>query len=53
MRLVRIFLYALAIIMGGDFKMDEKTEKKLTPLQIEVTQNCGTEPAFNNIYWDI
>ena len=52
MRLVRIFLYALAIIMGGDFKMDEKTEKKLTPLQIEVTQNCGTEPAFNNKYWD-
>ena len=32
--------------------MDEKTEKKLTPLQIEVTQNCGTEPAFNNKYWD-
>ena len=51
-RLVRIFLYTLAIIMGGDFKMDKKTEKKLTPLQLEVTQNCGTEPAFNNKYWD-
>ena len=32
--------------------MDEKTEKKLTPLQLEVTQNCGTEPAFNNKYWN-
>ncbi|HBA61663.1 MAG TPA: peptide-methionine (R)-S-oxide reductase, partial [Elusimicrobia bacterium] len=25
--------------------MDEKL-KKLTPLQYEVTKNCGTEPAF-------
>ena len=32
--------------------MSKETEKKLTPLQIEVTQNCGTEPAFNNKYWN-
>ena len=24
----------------------------LTPLQREVTQGCGTEPAFNNKYWN-
>jgi len=38
----------------------EKTEKpsaqelkqKLTPLQFNVTQACGTEPAFHNDYWD-
>jgi peptide methionine sulfoxide reductase msrA/msrB len=38
----------------------EKSEKpsaaelkqKLTPVQFAVTQNCGTEPAFRNAYWD-
>ncbi|HPQ44167.1 MAG TPA: peptide-methionine (R)-S-oxide reductase MsrB [Syntrophales bacterium] len=31
---------------------DEELKKKLTPLQYEVTQEDGTERAFNNPYWD-
>ena len=52
-KVTNLFLYILfVIIIGDDLRMDKKTEKKLTPLQIDVTQNCGTEPAFNNKYWD-
>ena len=31
---------------------DEELRKRLTPLQYEVTQEEGTEPAFHNEYWD-
>ncbi|MBN1822840.1 MAG: peptide-methionine (S)-S-oxide reductase MsrA [Endomicrobiales bacterium] len=27
-------------------------KKKLTPMQYKVTQECGTESAFNNEFWD-
>jgi peptide methionine sulfoxide reductase msrA/msrB len=36
----------------SDPKRDEELRKKLTPLQYEVTQRNGTEPPFNNLYWD-
>ncbi len=31
---------------------DPELRRKLTPLQYRVTQQEGTEPAFNNEYWD-
>jgi peptide methionine sulfoxide reductase msrA/msrB len=31
---------------------DAELRERLTPLQYNVTQECGTEPPFNNAYWD-
>jgi len=38
----------------NDFKKPdpEQLKKTLSPRQFTVTQQCGTEPAFNNAYWD-
>jgi peptide methionine sulfoxide reductase msrA/msrB len=31
---------------------DKDLKEKLSPIQYKVTQQCGTEPAFHNAYWD-
>lgn len=41
-----------ALETAGKKPDDATLRKKLTPLQYEVTQKEGTEPAFHNEYWD-
>jgi methionine-R-sulfoxide reductase len=49
----RIILFILVAISVNDTVIKEDyMGKKLSKLQHEVTQNCGTEPPFNNEYWD-
>ena len=39
---------------SGEYRKpaDAALKKSLTPLQYDVTQCSGTEPPFNNAYWD-
>ena len=39
-------------IWGGAMHKKQDLKKKLTPLQYKVTQEGGTEPAYQNEYWD-
>ena len=60
MRIVFLFfiLYLWGNPQGVVMANDSNTEKqeelkaKLTPIQYEVTQENGTEPAFHNEYWN-
>ena len=38
--------------MSDNYRKDTETIAQLTPEQYQVTQQCGTEPAFNNEFWN-
>jgi peptide-methionine (R)-S-oxide reductase len=43
----------LSVIIGGiNLKNKDELKNKLTPIQFHVTQNNGTEPPFQNEYWN-
>jgi len=46
---------SMAAKQGGmtySIPSDKELREKLTPIQYKVTQKNGTEPPFNNAYWD-
>ena len=51
LRYISLFILVSISIKNEIIKKDYMS-KKLSKLQYEVTQNCGTEPPFNNEYWD-
>jgi peptide-methionine (R)-S-oxide reductase len=38
--------------MAHEYRKDPETISRLSPEQYQVTQKAGTEPAFDNAYWD-
>ena len=38
--------------MADEYRKDPEALAKLTDEQYQVTQQCGTEPAFNNEFWN-
>tara|TARA_Y100000748_G_scaffold301168_1_gene300931 strand:+ start:1018 stop:1506 length:489 start_codon:yes stop_codon:yes gene_type:complete len=46
------FLIIFLNILHSITMSKDELKNKLTKVQFDVTQNCGTEPPFKNEYWD-
>lgn len=47
------FLFSAGFVMADSKKAgSEELKKKLSSMQYHVTQQCGTEPPFQNEYWN-
>ena len=47
-----ILFILIGITVNNTVIEEDYMRKKLSKLQHEVTRNCGTEPPFNNEYWN-
>jgi len=45
-------MYPLAMSKKYEKPTDDEIKAQLSPLAYQVTQQCGTEPPFQNRYWD-
>jgi peptide methionine sulfoxide reductase msrA/msrB len=50
--LILVVTVCRGVCMADTTQSKDDVLKKLTPLQYEVTQQCGTEPPFRNEYWN-
>ena len=50
--IITFFFISAMAATGYQKPSDEILKNRLTPLQYKVTQLQGTEPPFDNVYWD-
>jgi peptide methionine sulfoxide reductase msrA/msrB len=48
-----VVVFLQGVLMAESTKNDpQELKNRLSPMQYRVTQQCGTEPPFNNEYWN-
>ena len=52
MKIALCLISISGLLLYSQLKEKDPLKEKLTKLQYDVTQNCSTEPPFQNEYWD-